>query len=241
MSSWFYAKPSTLLRSTHLLLSLSILFSFLLLCTGFFLGLFVVPSDAQQGENAKILYLHVPSAWMCLLLYTFLALLSLFYLIWYHPMAFLLAKWTGWVGTFFTFLTLLTGSLWGFPVWGTFWVWDARLTSVFVLFLFYLGYLILSSTSHPKIPSFLALIGFLNLPIIKFSVEWWNTLHQTSSVTTMQSSLHLSMLFPLLLVFLGFLFFSVSLFILLLRRDLLLKKQSRLLDTSHRKGNAQDV
>nr|YP_007890513.1 ABC transporter subunit C [Andalucia godoyi]AGH24007.1 ABC transporter subunit C [Andalucia godoyi] len=225
MSYWFYTKPSYFLRSTQWIHSLFLFLGILFLTIGLFLGLFSMNSDAQQGENARILYLHVPSAWMSLFLYSFMALLSLLYLIWYHPMAFLMAKLTAWIGTLFTFLTLVTGSLWGFPVWGTFWVWDARLTSVFVLFLFYLGYLVLvSSLPNPKIPSILAIVGFLNIPIIKFSVEWWNTLHQTSSVSAMQSSIHFSMLFPLLFVFFGFLCFAMYVYFLLLRREILIKK-----------------
>lgn len=228
-SFWSYSKPSYFMRATRALLPYTFWISLLVLSIGFCLGLFFVASDAQQGENYKIMYLHVPCAWMSLLLYSFLALLSLAYLIWHHPLTTVLARSCALLGTCFTGITLITGSLWGYPVWGTFWVWDARLTSVLVLFFLYIGYLLfISSFSNPlqglKVASLLALVGFINIPIIKFSVDWWNTLHQSSSVTQMQSSIHSSMLIPLLLIFLGFLFYSAYCLFLELRREILEKK-----------------
>lgn len=244
-SLWIYSRPSQFLKATSYLTRLFFFTSMTLLLIGFALGLFYVSADAQQGENYKIIYLHVPSAWMCLLLYTLLCLTSVLYLLWQHPMAILMAKITAFLGMTFTFLTLVTGSLWGLPVWGTFWVWDARLTSVLVLFFLYLGYLLfLYSFSNPsqgaKVASLLALIGFVNLPIVKFSVDWWNTLHQSSSLTQVQSTIHLSMLLPLLLVFTGFLIYAAYCYLILLRKEILLKKGRSALQANspkHQKGN----
>ena len=182
----------------------------ILLAAGLYLGLFVSPADYQQGETVRIMYVHVPSAWMALFCYTSLAIACAVALIWKHPLADLAAKATAPIGASFTFLALATGSLWGKPMWGTWWVWDARLTSVLVLFFLYLGYMALNNAFDDpgrgaKASSILALVGFVNVPIIKFSVEWWNTLHQPSSVVKMGGpAIHPSMLTPLLLMGLGF-------------------------------------
>ncbi|MCH7864269.1 MAG: heme ABC transporter permease [Proteobacteria bacterium] len=182
----------------------------ILLAAGLYLGLFSSPADYQQGETVRIMYVHVPSAWMALFCYTSLAISCAVALIWKHPLADLAAKATAPIGASFTFLALVTGSLWGKPMWGTWWVWDARLTSVLVLFFLYLGYMALNNAFDDpgrgaKASSILALVGFVNVPIIKFSVEWWNTLHQPSSVIKMGGpAIHPSMLTPLLLMGLGF-------------------------------------
>ena len=161
----------------------------ILLAAGLYVGLFASPADYQQGETVRIMYVHVPSAWMALFCYTSLAISCAVALIWKHPLADLAAKATAPIGASFTFLALITGSLWGKPMWGTWWVWDARLTS----------------GRGAKSSSILALVGFVNVPIIKFSVEWWNTLHQPSSVIKMGGpAIHPSMLTPLLLMGLGF-------------------------------------
>ncbi len=182
----------------------------ILLAAGLYLGLFASPADYQQGETVRIMYVHVPAAWMALFCYTALAISCAVALIWKHPLADLAAKATAPIGASFTFLALATGSLWGKPMWGTWWVWDARLTSVLVLFFLYLGYMALNNAFDDpgrgaKASSILALVGFVNVPIIKFSVEWWNTLHQPSSVVKMGGpAIHPSMLTPLLLMGLGF-------------------------------------
>ncbi len=176
------------------------------LAAGLTLGLFASPADYQQGETVRIMYIHVPSAWMALFCYTSLAVACGVALIWKHPLADLAAKATAPIGACFTFLALLTGSLWGKPMWGTWWVWDARLTSVLVLFFLYLGYMALNNAFDDpqrgaKSSAILALVGFVNVPIIKFSVDWWNTLHQPSSVVKMGGpAIHPSMLWPLLLM-----------------------------------------
>jgi len=174
-----------------------------LLGAGLYLALFASPPDYQQGESVRIMYVHVPAAWMALFCYTNMAIAAAVGLIWKHPVADLAAKATAPIGACFTFLALLTGSLWGKPMWGTWWVWDARLTSMLVLFFLYLGYMALNSAFDDpargvRASSILALVGFVNVPIIKFSVDWWYTLHQPASIVRMDGpSIHASMLWPL--------------------------------------------
>ena len=174
-----------------------------LLGAGLYMALFKSPPDYQQGESVRIMYVHVPAAWMALFCYTNMAVAAAVGLIWKHPVADLAAKATAPIGACFTFLALLTGSLWGKPMWGTWWVWDARLTSMLVLFFLYLGYMALNNAFDDpgrgiRASSILALVGFVNVPIIKFSVDWWNTLHQPASIVRADGpSIHSSMLWPL--------------------------------------------
>jgi heme exporter protein C len=177
---------------------------------GAFWALVLSPADWQQGETVRIMYVHVPMAWLAMGGYTGLAILSIMSLIWRHPLADLTARELSPVGAAVTALCLATGSLWGKPMWGTWWVWDARLTSVLVLFFLYLGQIALvRAFDEPergyRAGAILALIGVVNLPIIKFSVDWWNTLHQPSTITvTGAPSMHVDMLWPLLVCVLGF-------------------------------------
>jgi heme exporter protein C len=163
---------------------------------------FAAPEDYQQGITVRIMFIHVPAAWLAMMCYSVMAVASLGTLVWRHPLADVAAKTALPIGAAFTFLSLLTGSLWGRPMWGTWWVWDARLTSVFVLFLMYLGLMALhramddpARAARPA--AVLTLVGFINIPIIKFSVDWWNTLHQPASVIRMDGpTIHPSMLYP---------------------------------------------
>jgi heme exporter protein C len=188
---------------------------------GLCLALIVSPPDYQQGEIVRIMYIHVPCAWMAIGIYCFIALLSAVFLIWKNPLAGISAQAAAPLGALFTFLSLLTGSLWGKPIWGAWWVWDARLTSVLILFFLYLGYLALldafeDSQRGINAASVLALIGFINIPIIKWSVVWWSTLHQPASVTRLAApAIHISMLIPLLTM--AFAFISYFIWTLLLR------------------------
>ena len=190
---------------------------------GLYLGLFRAPADYQQGESVRIMYVHVPAAWMAMFCYTSMAISAAVGLIWKHPLADVAGKATAPVGAVFTFLALVTGSLWGKPMWGTWWVWDARLTSVLILFFLYIGYMALynafdSPQRGAKAASILALVGFINVPIIKFSVDWWNTLHQPASVIRMDGpSIHPSMLWPLLFMAIGYTLFYV--WVLIIRID----------------------
>jgi len=181
-----------------------------LLAAGLYLGLIASPADYQQGDSVRIMYIHVPAAWMAMFCYTTLAVASAVALIWKHPLADLAGRATAPVGACFTFLALVTGSLWGKPMWGAWWVWDARLTSVLVLLFLYLGYIALANAFDDagrgaRASAILALVGFVNVPVIKFSVDWWNTLHQPASVLKIGGpSIHASMLAPLILMALAF-------------------------------------
>ena len=222
-----FANPGRFLRLSRALLPWFAGLSLLGLGVGLYLGLFVSPADYQQGESVRIMYVHVPSAWMALFVYTVMAVASAVALIWRHPLADLAAKASAPIGAGFTFLALITGSLWGKPMWGTFWVWDARLTSVLVLFFLYLGYMaLINAFDDPqrgrRAAAVLALVGFVNVPIIKFSVDWWNTLHQPASVIRLDGpSIHPDMLWPLLAMAIGFKFYYASLLLLRIRSELL--------------------
>ncbi len=189
------------------------------LISGLYYGLFASPIDYQQGEYVRIMYVHVPSAWLSLMIYMLMGVSSFVYLVWRNPIFDLIAKSSAPIGTLFCFITLFSGSFWGKPIWGTWWVWDARLTSMLILFFFYLGYLSLSDLSkdlsNNKAPAVLAIIGCINVPIVKFSVNLWHSLHQPASVFKAGGpSIHSSMLLPLMLMFLGFcLYFSANLLI----------------------------
>ena len=173
-------------------------------------GLFFSPADWQQGDAVRIMYVHVPAAWLASAGYLALAVCSAISLIWRHPLADLAAVEIGPVGAAFTALCLASGSLWGKPMWGAWWVWDARLTSVLVLFFLYLGHIALvRAFDDPergyRAGAILALIGVVNLPIIKFSVDWWNTLHQPATITLSGApSMYVGMLWPLGLSAVGF-------------------------------------
>jgi heme exporter protein C len=173
-------------------------------------GLLFSPADWQQGDAVRIMYVHVPSAWLASAGYVGLAVCAVLSLVWRHPLADLAAVEIGPVGAAFTALCLATGSLWGKPMWGAWWVWDARLTSVLVLFFLYLGHIALvrafdDPTRGYRAGAILALVGVVNLPIIKFSVDWWNTLHQPASITlTGAPAMDVHMLWPLAMAALGY-------------------------------------
>ncbi len=182
----------------------------LVLAVGLFWSLVVAPPDYQQGDTVRIMYVHVPAAWMALSVYLFIAVASAVALVWRHPLAEVAARAAAPIGAAFTFVCLATGSLWGRPMWGAWWVWDARLTSVLILFFLYLGYIALANAFDDpsrggRAAAVLALVGVVNLPIIKFSVDWWNTLHQPASVMRIGGPrIDISMLAPLLIMAVGF-------------------------------------
>jgi heme exporter protein C len=202
----------------------------LLFAVGLYFSLLVSPADYQQGETVKIMYIHVPAAWMSLFVYMTVALASLVAVVWKHPLADVAAKSAAPIGACFTLLALVTGSLWGRPMWGTWWEWDARMTSVLVLFLLYLGYIaIWQSIEDPvragRIAAILALVGVVNVPIIKFSVDWWNTLHQPASVIKISGpSIHISMLIPLLTMAFAYTFLFVVLHLIAMRAEILKRR-----------------
>jgi heme exporter protein C len=222
-----FANPARFLRISAALLPWSTVATVLLLGAGFYFALLDSPPDYQQGDTVRIMYVHVPSAWLALMIYSVMAAASAVGLIWRHPVAELTAQAAAPVGCIFTALCLVTGSLWGQPEWGTWWVWDARLTSVLVLFFLYLGYIALVNafddpTRGARAGAILALVGFVNVPIIKFSVDWWNTLHQPASVFRAGGpTIAASMLLPLLLMAAGFTTFFITILIIRLRAALI--------------------
>ena len=222
-----FANPGRFVRLAERILPWTGGLAVLALGIGLYLSLFVSPADYQQGESVRIMYVHVPAAWMALFVYTVIAAASASALIWRHPLADLVARASAPVGAGFTFLALATGSLWGKPMWGTWWVWDARLTSVLVLFFLYLGHMALSNAFDDqsrgnRAAAILALVGFINVPIIKFSVDWWSTLHQPASVVRLDGpTIHPSMLWPLLIMALGFKLYYLSLMMLRVKGEIL--------------------
>lgn len=188
------------------------------LLAGLWLGLVVAPADYEQGESYRIIYVHVPAAWMSMFVYTVMAVSSAVFLIWRLKLADIIAAASAPIGAGFTLVALVTGSLWGKPMWGTWWVWDGRLTSELLLLFLYLGYMALRGAfeqprTAEKAAAILAVVGVVNIPVIHFSVEWWNTLHQPATITKLDKpSMHPSMLRPLLLMVLAFqLLFFVNL------------------------------
>ncbi|GAK44252.1 heme exporter protein CcmC [Tepidicaulis marinus] len=210
------ANPTRFLRLSGLLLPVIWVLALGLLGAGLYMSFFTAPPDYQQGETVRIMFIHVPAAWLSLFGYTLMAGASATALIFRHPLADVAAKSAAPVGAAFTFLALVTGALWGKPMWGTWWVWDARLTSVLILFFLYLGYMALWATIEEPVraaraAAVLALVGFVNVPIIHYSVEWWNTLHQGASVLRLDGpAIHPSMLWPLLVMALGSTFFFLA-------------------------------
>lgn len=170
---------------------------------GLVVGLFFSPADYQQGDSARIMYVHVPAAWMAMASYSFIAMMSLVAFVWRHSLADIAARSAALPGTVFTALALFTGAVWGKPTWGAWWVWDARLTSMLLLLFIYFGYMTVwqavpETARAARFARILALVGFINIPIIKFSVDWWNSLHQSASIIRAGGpSIHPSMLAPL--------------------------------------------
>ena len=199
-----------------------------------FLGLILVylsPLDYQQGLTVKIMYIHVPSAWLALLTYAIMTVYSIIGLAFRIPFSFIINKAIAPIGAIFTLLCLISGSIWGKPMWGTWWVWDARLTSVAILFIIYLLIIFLNQTFEnrevrEKTIAIFILIGSINLPIIKFSVDWWNTLHQPASVSKLSSpSIDISMLNPLLVMTLAFSLISLIIAILRIKAEIIIRKK----------------
>jgi len=221
-----FANPARFMRISVVILPWCSSGSVAVIAIGLYLALITAPPDYQQGESVRIMYIHVPAAWLALNIYLFVAAASGVALVWRHPLAEIAARSAAPIGAVFTFLCLATGSLWGRPMWGTWWGWDARLTSVLVLFFLYLGYIALvNGFDDParggRAGSVLALVGVVNLPIIKFSVDWWNTLHQPASVLRLgKPTIVASMLVPLLVMALGFMLLFVTLLIVRMGTEL---------------------
>ena len=206
-----------------------VIVTFLTLTAGLLL-VYVSPLDYQQGLTVKIMYIHVPSAWLALLTYAIMTIYSIIGLAFKIPFSFIINKAIAPIGAVFTILCLLSGSMWGKPMWGTWWVWDARLTSVAILLVIYVIIIFLNKTFESrevreKTIAIFVLIGSINLPIIKFSVDWWNTLHQPASVSKLSSpSIDISMLQPLLVMTIAFSLFGIIIGILRIKAEILIRK-----------------
>jgi heme exporter protein C len=225
-----FANPARFLRISNVILPWAAGVTVVLMIVGLYLSLIASPADYQQGDTVRIMYIHVPAAWMSLFVYSNMAIAAAVGLVWKHPLADLFTKAAAPIGAGFTALCLITGSLWGEPMWGTWWVWDARLTSVLILFFLYLGYMALVNafddpTRGAKAGAILVLVGVVNVPIIKFSVDWWNTLHQPASVVRMGGpSIDPSMLWPLLTMGLAFTAYFVTVVLLRVRSEIAARK-----------------
>ena len=219
----FLANPARFRRFSQRVLPALSVVTALTLAVGLYWALLVSPPDYQQGETVRIMFVHVPSAWLAMAGYALLAGLGASLLVWRHPLAALMARASAPIGATFAAICLLTGSLWGRPMWGTYWVWDARLTSMLLLFFLFLGHIALSNAYDDaergdRAAAILALVGVINLPIIKFSVDWWNTLHQPASVMKLGGpAIHPTILAPLMVMAVALLLLFVTL--VLLRTD----------------------
>jgi heme exporter protein C len=224
------ANPTLFLRWSGRALPFVAAAAAILLTVGLYMAWALAPADYQQGETVRIMFLHVPAAWMALFFYGIMSVSALGTLVWRHPLANVSQKAAAPIGAGFTFICLVTGALWGKPMWGTYWVWDARLTSVLVLFLMYCAILALWRTIEEpsraaRAVAILTLVGFVNVPIVKFSVDWWNTLHQPASVFRLDGpTIHPSMLYPLLVMALAFTTLGVGLHLAGMRTEILRRR-----------------
>jgi heme exporter protein C len=224
------ANPSRFTALAEQVLPWLVALTALAFALGLYQALFVAPDDYQQGATVKIMFIHVPSAWLGMLGWTLMSISALGTLVWRHPLADVAMKTAAPIGAAFTLICLVTGALWGRPMWGTYWVWDARLTSVLVLFLMYLGLIALWRTVDDpsraaRAAAILTLVGAVNLPIIKFSVDWWNTLHQPASVLRLGSpAIHPAILVPLLSMALAFTLLFVTLHLSAMRNEILRRR-----------------
>ena len=229
----YLANPNRFLKFSKVIQPLLGYSSLILITIGLYFSLLDSPVDYQQGHTVRIMYVHVPSAWLASILYFAMAGCAAIFLIWKHPLADISARCIAPIGLIFSLLTLITGSLWGKPMWGTWWVWDARLTSMLILTIFYISYIGLanafeSETDGSKPASVLSILGAINLPIIKFSVDWWNTLHQPSSILRMDGpSISNEMMLPLMLMLIGFFCLATYIIIVNIKIKLMIKKHKK--------------
>lgn len=224
------ANPGRFMRVSARLLPWLAGASACVLAAGLYSALVLAPADYQQGETVRIMFIHVPAAWLGLFLYTLMAASALGTLVWRHPLADVSQKAAAPIGAAFTLLCLITGAVWGKPMWGTYWVWDARLTSMLVLLLIYLGILALWNTLDEPVRAgrtvaIMTLVGFVNIPIVKFSVDWWSSLHQPASVFRLGGpTIHASLLWPLVICALGFTLLAVTLHMVAMRTEILRRR-----------------
>ncbi len=208
-----------------------IMLSFVFLLVGLIFTFFLSPDDYQQGSTVRIMYVHVPSAWLSLMTYFIMTIYSIIALAFRMPFGFIVNTAVAPIGAAFTLVCIVSGSLWGKPMWGTWWVWDARLTSVAVLFIVYLviifiNYSFENRRVREKIAAIFIIIGSINLPIVKFSVDWWNTLHQTATISKLSKpSIDLSMMVPLIIMTFAFIFIGISIAILRIKTEIIVREK----------------
>ena len=230
--NWFYfASPPTFYRLAGSLVPAFFALALVLAAAGLYVGLVVAPTDAQQGEVYRVIFIHVPAAWLSMFLYFVMACYSALSLTFNTRLAAMMARAVAPTGALFTFIALWTGAFWGRPTWGTYWAWDARMVSELVLLFLYFGYIALANSFEDprrgdRAASLLALIGVVNLPIIYFSVQWWNTLHQGSTVKFTGSSMHVTMLTAMLLMTFAAWMYSIAA-ILWRARTIILERERR--------------
>ncbi len=212
------------------ILPYALLLAILNFLLGLYFAFFQSPPDYLQGETVRIMYVHVPCAWLSLMIYGIMAVCSFISIVFKHTLADIISRSCAPIGACFTLATLMTGSIWGKPTWGTWWVWDARLTSELILFFIYIGHILISNAYEDKIKgdrnaAILALLGIVNLPVIKWSVDWWNTLHQPASISKFSSpSIDIAMMTPLIFMSIAFLSFFTSLILLRIKGEILIRK-----------------
>ena len=239
-----FANPTVFMSYSGKLLPWIAAVSGLLLGFGLYLAFLGTPPDYQMGETVRIMYIHVPSAWLAMMAYSVVALSSFGFLVWRHPLADVSAKAAVPLGAAFTFLALVTGSLWGKPTWGTYWQWDGRMTSVLILFLLYLGLMALRNAIEDEIlasrlTAVLALVGIILLPIIKYSVVWWNTLHQPASVSKLgKPEIHSSMLTALAVMAIGFTLLFLAMHLKAMRNEVVQRRVQSLQRAQVSRSNA---
>ena len=228
--------PNKILSLDNKLINGLLFLMILIVLVGLVYALFISPPDYIQGDAVRIMYVHVPSSFIALGCFGFIGIASILNLIFRIKFVSLMAKSLAPVGCIFSLVSIVTGSLWGKPTWGIWWVWDARLTSMVILFLFYLAYIFTWQFVNDferanKITSIIGIIGLFNLPVIKYSVDWWNTLHQSSSITlTSAPTIHYTMLVPLIIMFLGMVIYSLIIFLMRYKTELMklkLEKKSK--------------
>ncbi len=235
------ANPTRFLRLVHLMLPWLVIITAALFAVGIWLS-FAAPEDYQQGRTVRIMFIHVPAVWSAMFAYIVMVSSALGVLVWRHPLADVAARAAAPLGAGFTFLGLVTGSIWGKPMWGTWWVWDARLTSFLVLFIIYLGLIALwRAIEEPAVAAKPAavfiLVGGINIPIIKFSVDWWNTLHQPASVFKMDGpSLSPEFLWPLLVMAVAYSFAFLTMHLMAMRNEILRRRIRTLQITAARRA-----
>ena len=212
--------PNKILSLTSNVINGLVIFLIIVLIIGLIYSLLISPPDYVQGDSVRIMYVHVPSSFIALSCFGFIGLASVFNLIFKIKFMSLLAKSLAPAGCIFSLISIVTGSFWGKPTWGIWWVWDARLTSMVILFLFYIAYILAwkfinNFEKANKISSIIGIVGLFNLPVIKYSVDWWNTLHQPSSITlTSAPTIHYTMLIPLIIMFFGMAIYLLIIFLM---------------------------